>query len=168
MLFNRMPGQMMMPRPNFSANRTLLSHEMPFFNDPTMPPFSHMNLPMPPFPFGGQIRGQGFDSMYGMNSRAGPLAPNMIPFANSMPLTGLNGGVPMMDSESGFYQSSYKYDDYDDKVERFNRQLESRSRRDPPRRYSRSRSPSRDCSKSRSRFVTYNFLFSRFRVLTMF
>lgn len=136
----------MMPRNNFSQNRTLLPNDAPFFNDP-MHQYAHMGMPIPFAPFGSQIRGQMFDSMYNVNSRGGPMN-TLLPFGNNVNM-GLLGGPPLLDADGQYHHPSFKYDDYEDKLERFNRQLESRSRLQG-RRYSRERSPSRS-GRSRSR-----------------
>lgn len=118
-----------------------------------MQPFPQMGMPIP-YGYGSQIRGQMFDNMYNMNSRGSQMNP-LLPYANNMNLAAL-GGHPIMDQDGAFYPP-YKYDDYEDKLERFNRQLEARSRKHP-RRYSRSRSRS---GRSRSRSKSYSSTSSR-------
>lgn len=143
---------MMMPRNNFSQNRTLLPHDGSFYND-HLQPFSHMNMPLN-YGYGSQIRGQMFDNMYSMNTRAGPMN-SLLPFGGNMNI-GINGHS-MVDSDNAFYPP-YKYDDYEDKLERFNRQLESRPRRNGRSRYNRSRSRS---GRSKSRSKSYSSTSSR-------
>lgn len=149
-MFGRNPGQMIIPRNNYGQSRPLLPHEPAFFND-AMPSFQPMGLSLP---YGySHTRNPMFDNMYNLTSRGNQLNP-LMSYQNSLNSLGpVNGHtLSVIDSDNTYYP--YKYDDYDDKIERFNRQLESGSRsRRYVRKYSRSRSKSPH-SKSRSRSVS--------------
>ena len=182
----RPPGMLPLPpRLSHTQNRNLIQSDstsapVPF--PPPLPGLGQLGLPpipppppLPPF-FGGQIRNPLYDNtMYGINNRMGTLNPLHIPYGpNGLdPLSALNGRSLMENSYySSSSSSSRKYDDYEDQLERFNRQLESRSRRyrdddrsgrsimiDNRRRdHSRSRSPSASSHqrnrRSRSRSIS--------------
>lgn len=128
------------PRLSHTQSRNLMQSDstaatVPF--PPPLPGLGQLGLPpipppppLPPF-FAGQIRNPLYDNaMYAMNNRMGTMNPLHIPYGpNALdPLRALNGRS-LMDNPYYSSSSSRKYDDYEDQLERFNRQLESRSRR---------------------------------------
>lgn len=144
-MYGRMQNPLLLPRNNF--NRPLLPHDPAFLD---LQGFSAAGLALP---YGyNQNRNPLYNNMYSLSSRGqiNPLLsyPNNL---NSIPSGSLNGMAPI-DGDNQYY--AYKYDDYDDKVERFNRQLESGSRSRYRRKHSRSRSRSPHSNRSRSRSVS--------------
>lgn len=144
--------------PRLNHNRNMFPDTTtPFFSDPsTVSGFGPLPPPPPlPFGYGPQIRNTMFDNMFPpINNRAVNAMNPLLPYPNMNPVgnSSMSGRtMPMIDSNNPYYPSaSYRYrDDYEDKLERFNRQLASRSKRSP-RMHSRYHSHDRRSSHSRS------------------
>ncbi|KAF7495665.1 E3 ubiquitin-protein ligase RBBP6 [Sarcoptes scabiei] len=150
------PPILMPPRLNHNRNM-FPDTTTPFFSDPsTVSGFGPLPPPPPlPFGYGPQIRNTMFDNMFPpINNRAVNAMNPLLPYPNMNPVgnSSMSGRtMPMIDSNNPYYPSaSYRYrDDYEDKLERFNRQLASRSKRSP-RMHSRYHSHDRRSSHSRS------------------
>lgn len=146
----RPTNSLMLPH-RMNQNRTLMPDSTPFFPDHTqMPPTRLPPLPLPPYPGSTMIR-----NPFDLYNHA-PINP-LVPFPNNLNSMGtLNGRtMPMLEVDNPYLSFKY-HDDYEDKFERFNRQLELRSKRYRDRdsssvsrrRNSRSRSRSRSSSNS--------------------